>query len=74
MPRHHRRVHPAGRDRRLRRHADGDGLLSFNFRSDRIREILGAVLQPDFKGFARPRRPALAKAVSMTSYSAELDR
>jgi 2,3-bisphosphoglycerate-independent phosphoglycerate mutase len=52
---------------------DGDGLLSFNFRSDRIREILGAVLQPEFTGFARPRRPVLAKAVSMTSYSAELD-
>ncbi len=52
---------------------DGDGLLSFNFRSDRIREILDAVLFPDFTGFARPRRPLLAKAVSMTSYSAELD-
>ncbi|SFI40119.1 phosphoglycerate mutase [Bosea sp. OK403] len=52
---------------------DGDGLLSFNFRSDRIREILGAVLQPEFTGFARPRRPVLAKAVSMTSYSSELD-
>lgn len=51
---------------------DGDGLLSFNFRSDRIREILAAVLQPDFAGFARPRRPLLAKAVSMTAYSAEL--
>ncbi|PZU92911.1 MAG: 2,3-bisphosphoglycerate-independent phosphoglycerate mutase [Chelatococcus sp.] len=53
---------------------DGDGLLSFNFRSDRIREILAAVLEPDFKGFARPRLPRLARAVSMTSYSAELDR
>lgn len=52
---------------------DGEGLLSFNFRSDRIREILAAVLQPDFAGFARPRRPQLARAVSMTSYSAELD-
>ena len=52
---------------------DGDGLLSFNFRSDRIREILDAVLYADFVGFARPRRPLLAKAVSMTSYSAELD-
>ncbi len=51
---------------------DGDGLLSFNFRSDRIREILSAVLQPEFSGFARPRRPELAKAVSMTAYSAEL--
>jgi len=52
---------------------DGDGLLSFNFRSDRIREILGAVLQPEFTGFARPRLPKLARAVSMTSYSSELD-
>lgn len=52
---------------------DGDGLLSFNFRSDRIREILDAVLLPQFDGFSRTRRPVLAKAVSMTSYSAELD-
>lgn len=53
---------------------DGDGLLSFNFRSDRIREILSAVLQPEFKGFERTRVPKLASAVSMTSYSAELDK
>lgn len=51
---------------------DGDGLLSFNFRSDRIREILAPMLQPGFSGFERPRRPLLAKAVSMTAYSAEL--
>ncbi len=53
---------------------DGDGLLSFNFRSDRIREILTAVLEPEFAGFARPRAPALVAAVSMTSYSVELDK
>ncbi|TCR70197.1 2,3-bisphosphoglycerate-independent phosphoglycerate mutase [Bosea sp. BK604] len=53
---------------------DGDGLLSFNFRSDRIREILTAVLEPEFSGFARSRVPTLVGAVSMTSYSAELDR
>lgn len=52
---------------------DGDGVLSFNFRSDRIREIMEAVLQPGFAGFPRPRQPRLARAVSMTSYSAELD-
>ncbi|MFN3673504.1 MAG: 2,3-bisphosphoglycerate-independent phosphoglycerate mutase [Bosea sp. (in: a-proteobacteria)] len=52
---------------------DGDGVLSFNFRSDRIREIMEAVLQPGFVGFPRPRQPRLARAVSMTSYSAELD-
>ncbi|MGO4665068.1 2,3-bisphosphoglycerate-independent phosphoglycerate mutase [Bosea sp. 2RAB26] len=53
---------------------DGDGLLSFNFRSDRIREILAAVLDPDFTGFTRARVPKLSRAVSMTSYSAELDK
>lgn len=53
---------------------DGDGLLSFSFRSDRIREILAAVLEPEFAGFARSRVPSLVGAVSMTSYSAELDK
>lgn len=53
---------------------DGDGLLSFNFRSDRIREILAAVLEPEFAGFERAREPSLVGAVSMTSYSAELDK
>ena len=32
---------------------DGDGLLFANFRADRIREIAGALLDPDFAGFAR---------------------
>ena len=32
---------------------DGDGLLCFNFRADRVREILGAMLDPDFSGFPR---------------------
>jgi 2,3-bisphosphoglycerate-independent phosphoglycerate mutase len=53
---------------------DGDGLLSFNFRSDRIREILAPMLQADFAGFVRPRTPILSKAVSMTAYSAELSQ
>src|SRR5260370_574381 len=32
---------------------DGDGLLSFNFRADRIRQILTALLDPAFAGFPR---------------------
>jgi 2,3-bisphosphoglycerate-independent phosphoglycerate mutase len=52
---------------------DGDGLLSFNFRSDRIREILAPLLEPDFAAFARARMPKLISAVSMTSYGDELD-
>ena len=53
---------------------DGDGILCFNFRADRVREILGAMLDPDFKSFARPRQVAFAAAVGMTQYSEDLDR
>ncbi len=52
---------------------DGDGLLCFNFRADRVREILGALLEADFDGFVRPRRTAFSVAVGMTQYSATLD-
>jgi 2,3-bisphosphoglycerate-independent phosphoglycerate mutase len=53
---------------------DGDGVLCFNFRADRVREILGAMLDPNFSGFARPRVVHFAAAVGMTQYSAELDK
>jgi len=53
---------------------DGDGVLCFNFRADRVREILGAMLEPDFKGFARKRVVKFATAVGMTQYSDELDK
>jgi 2,3-bisphosphoglycerate-independent phosphoglycerate mutase len=53
---------------------DGDGALCFNFRADRVREILAALLDPNFTGFARPRRIRFAAALGMTQYSEELDR
>jgi 2,3-bisphosphoglycerate-independent phosphoglycerate mutase len=52
---------------------DGDGILCFNFRADRAREILSAIVDPAFTGFARPRSVKLAAAVGMTQYSSELD-
>jgi 2,3-bisphosphoglycerate-independent phosphoglycerate mutase len=52
---------------------DGDGLLCFNFRADRVREILGALLDPLFTGFSRQRRIEFAAAVGMTQYSNALD-
>jgi len=52
---------------------DGDGVLCFNFRADRVREILGAMLEVDFSGFPRKRAVRLAAAVGMTQYSDELD-
>ena len=51
---------------------DGDGVLCFNFRSDRVREILAAILEPAFAGFPRPRAVRLAAAAGMTAYSDEL--
>lgn len=51
---------------------DGDALLSFNFRADRVREILAAFLEPDFAGFARPRQISFSAVLGMTQYSADL--
>jgi 2,3-bisphosphoglycerate-independent phosphoglycerate mutase len=53
---------------------DGDGVLCFNFRADRVREILGAMLDPNFSGFARTRVVHFAAAVGMAQYSTELDK
>ena len=49
-------------------------MLCFNFRADRVREILGAMLDPSFDGFARKRAVRFAAAVGMTQYSEDLDR
>jgi len=46
----------------------GDSLLCFNFRADRVREILAALLDPAFDGFPRTA-PAFTAAVGMTAYS-----
>ena len=53
---------------------DGDGILCFNFRADRVREILGAMLDPAFKGFERKRVVKFAAAAGLTQYSTDLDR
>jgi 2,3-bisphosphoglycerate-independent phosphoglycerate mutase len=51
---------------------DGDVLLCFNFRADRIRELLAPLLDPDFDGFPRPQHKKLAYAAGMTQYSEHL--
>jgi 2,3-bisphosphoglycerate-independent phosphoglycerate mutase len=48
---------------------DGDGVLFANFRADRAREILDALLDPAFDGFARQTHPAIAAAVGLVEYS-----
>jgi 2,3-bisphosphoglycerate-independent phosphoglycerate mutase len=52
---------------------DGDGVLCFNFRADRVREILAALLDPEFSAFPRRRTVRFSAAVGMTPYSKELD-
>ncbi len=50
---------------------DGDGVLFANFRADRARQILAALLDPEFDGFARtPIR--FADACGMAEYSDHL--
>ncbi len=53
--------------------ADGDSLLCFNFRADRVREILSALLDPAFDGFRRARTIRFTAAAGMAQYSTELD-
>ncbi|MCK8786511.1 2,3-bisphosphoglycerate-independent phosphoglycerate mutase [Roseomonas sp. NAR14] len=51
---------------------DGDALLCWNFRADRVRQILGAMLDPGFGGFRRTRMIRFCAAAGMTEYSKEL--
>ena len=49
---------------------DGDGVICFNFRSDRVREITRALMDDDFSGFERRRRVKL-NYVCFTVYDPE---
>jgi len=52
----------------------GDGLIMANFRADRVRQILTALVEEDFDGFERPARIAFAAAMGMVAYSPQLSR
>ena len=47
---------------------DGDGVIFFNFRADRARELTRAFTQADFGEFPRPRRIEFAAYATMTQY------
>lgn len=53
--------------------AVGDGLIMANFRADRARAILTALLDPAFDGFERGQRPEFAAALGMVEYSSALN-
>ncbi len=50
----------------------GDGIFCLNFRADRAREIMGALCDPAFDGFARHRRVEFAARLGMAPYSDHL--
>jgi len=50
---------------------DGDGVIFFNFRGDRPREITRAFVEPDFKDFIRTTKPNIYY-VCMTEYDATI--
>lgn len=52
--------------------ADGDAIVSFNFRADRARQLTWALMQRDFAGFQRPRLPRDLTYVTMTEYNVDL--
>ena len=53
---------------------DGDGVLMANFRADRARQILSALLDPAFDGFKRARVVKFAAAIGLVEYSDALNK
>ncbi|MBI4405064.1 MAG: 2,3-bisphosphoglycerate-independent phosphoglycerate mutase [Deltaproteobacteria bacterium] len=47
---------------------DGDGIIHFNFRADRARQLTAAITQVSFEHFKRPKFPELSGFVMMTPY------
>jgi 2,3-bisphosphoglycerate-independent phosphoglycerate mutase len=52
--------------------ADGDGVIFFNFRADRARQLCHALVHPGFEGFPQAHRPKV-KLVTFTAYDGELE-
>src|SRR2546422_1549715 len=51
---------------------DGDGVIFFNFRPDRARELTWALMKSDFDGFKRTRVVKDLTFVTMTDYKVDL--
>lgn len=51
---------------------DDDVVLSFNFRSDRMRQLTAALARPDFDGFDRGDAPEDLRVFTLTRYEEDL--
>jgi 2,3-bisphosphoglycerate-independent phosphoglycerate mutase len=52
---------------------DGDSILMFNFRADRVRELTRVFTDKRWKEFTVDRRPKLSDFVTLTSYDEDFD-
>ena len=52
---------------------DGDGVLFTNYRADRIRQIVSALVDPEFNGFERDGTIDFTAALGMAEYSDRLN-
>lgn len=53
--------------------SDGDGVIFFNFRPDRMRELAAALTREDFDGFDRSGGPPAVDFAGMTEYDPQLE-
>jgi 2,3-bisphosphoglycerate-independent phosphoglycerate mutase len=53
---------------------EGDGLVCANFRADRVRQIMMALVDPAFDGFVRKKTVSFIGALGMTEYSDHLNK
>ena len=51
---------------------DGDVVICFNFRADRVRQMTRTLTEPHFSGFPRPQRPEV-HYTCLTHYSPDFD-
>jgi 2,3-bisphosphoglycerate-independent phosphoglycerate mutase len=68
-------IHPVvipGPDGSIARISNDDVVLSFNFRSDRMRQLIGALSRPEFDGFDRGEAPADVRVFTLTRYEDDL--
>ena len=73
-PRRDRRIHQAhALSATIAACKDGDGVLMANFRADRVRQLLAALLDPRFAGFRAHAQPSSSRPqLGMTEYSTAL--
>lgn len=53
---------------------NGDAIFMINFRSDRVRQLLTALLDPDFKEFKREKTIKFSSTLGMVEYSDTLNK